>query len=206
LAVPLLLALGSVPGAPARAQSLAEIAEKEKAKKKDPKAKTFTNDDLEKRRPRPEASPTPSPGSRGARAPRSAPASEIPNVYEGMTPEEIEEAKKRGDTRGADGPAPDLAGAEAVWRKRAADARAAIEKAEKRVEELQAQYTALAQDLNPNPSDIGDPMRRFKLDEKKRETLAELEQAKADVTAKKKAFEDLEDEARRKNVPPGWLR
>jgi hypothetical protein len=186
---------------------MAELADKEKAKKKDPKAKTFTNDDLEKRRPRAEATPTPAAGSRTTRPPRPAgSAAEAPNLYEGMTPEEIEEAKKRGDTRGTEGPAADTAGAEAVWRKRAAEARAAVEKAEKRVEELQAQYTALAQDVSPNPADIGDPMRLFKLDEKKRETLAELEQAKADVTAKKKALEELEDEARRKNVPPGWLR
>src|SRR5262249_32819010 len=51
-------------GAPSvvAAQSLGELAEKEKAKKKDPKAKTFTNDDLDKHhedKPEPEAEPSP---------------------------------------------------------------------------------------------------------------------------------------------------
>jgi hypothetical protein len=207
--VPIVLAAGLCAAAPrASAQSLAEIAEKEKAKKKDPKAKTFTDDDLKKYHPPPAAaSPSPAPGTRGARKPRTAGSSEpAPNIYEGMTPEEIEEAKKGGGVRGGDGPAADSAGAEEAWRKRAADARERIATAEKRVNELQARYTDLSQDVNPSPEDIGDPMRLFKLDEKKRDALAELEKAKAEVAAKRKALEDLEEEARRKSVPSGWLR
>jgi hypothetical protein len=203
LALPLILALG----APAAAQSLGEMAEKEKAKKKDPKAKTFTDKDLEKRRPPQEPTPSPAPGGRTTQGTRrSTPTAGVPNVYEGMTPDEIEEAKKAGGARREEGPAADSAGAEAVWRKRMQEAHEAIDVAEKQVGELQAKYTALAQDLNPNPEDIADPMRQFKLDDRKRETLAELEAAKAKVAAKKQALADLEDEARRKNVPPGWLR
>jgi len=34
----------------------------------------------------------------------------------------------------------------------------------------------------------------------------ELEQAKADLAASRKALEDFEEEARRANIPPGWIR
>jgi hypothetical protein len=36
--------------------------------------------------------------------------------------------------------------------------------------------------------------------------LAELERVRGDIEAQEKAVTDLEEEARRAGVPPGWLR
>jgi hypothetical protein len=38
------------------------------------------------------------------------------------------------------------------------------------------------------------------------EAQADLERAKADVERARQAQTDLEEEARRKSIPPGWLR
>lgn len=175
-------------------QSLAEVADKNKAKKKDPKAKTFTNDDLDKIHA---AQPTPSPTPKGAKPTKPFVSNWAES--EGVLP---------GDSDGQEQVAPPTgeASSEPYWRKRFEEARDKIKEAEKRASDLQARYTALASDMNPNPADIGDPMRVFNLDEKKRQTLQELEQAKADVAAAKRALEDLQDQARRKAVPPGWVR
>jgi len=54
-----------------------------------------------------------------------------------------------------------------------------------------------------------DPKRRSRRStiESERQTIrTELELVKADIAATGKQIFDLEDEARRSNVPPGWLR
>ena len=51
-----------------------------------------------------------------------------------------------------------------------------------------------------------DPAQRAAIDSDRRKALAEFDRLKQAVTTDKKALADLEDEARRAGVPPGWLR
>lgn len=162
------------------AQSLDELAEKEKEKKKDPNAKSFSDDDLKKYQGT-QASPSPPPkGTKAASPPPHA------------TPGPDSSGQRKAE--------------EARWRARGASARAAIERAEKRVAELQAAYDAQNLDAGANPEGLFDPNRLLKAEERKRSTLAQIEQAKASVAAAKQSLLDLEDEARRKSIPPGWIR
>jgi len=51
-----------------------------------------------------------------------------------------------------------------------------------------------------------DRSRRSTIESERQQLRTELELVKADVAATAKQIFDLEDEARRSNVPPGWLR
>jgi chromosome segregation ATPase len=51
-----------------------------------------------------------------------------------------------------------------------------------------------------------DRSRRSSIESERQQLRTELALVKADVAATAKQIFDLEDEARRSNVPPGWLR
>lgn len=51
-----------------------------------------------------------------------------------------------------------------------------------------------------------DPAQKMKLELDRNNAIAELERMKKEIAAQTKAIADLEDEARRAGVPPGWLR
>lgn len=87
---------------------------------------------------------------------------------------------------------------ETRWRERMAQANARLERARKRYETLSQMYLAQGE---------------YFADEKGRAVISSAEQlqrltaqAKAELEAAQKAIDNLEDEARRAGVPPGWLR
>jgi len=51
-----------------------------------------------------------------------------------------------------------------------------------------------------------DPAQREVLARQRRDALTELDRVNAEVEANQKAIRDIEEEARRAGVPPGWLR
>ncbi len=51
-----------------------------------------------------------------------------------------------------------------------------------------------------------DPNREQNRQAQLAQATADLERAKADVERAKQALTDLEEDARRKSIPPGWLR
>ena len=51
-----------------------------------------------------------------------------------------------------------------------------------------------------------DPAQRAVLASDRQKAIGELDRLKKQIEADKKAIADLEEEARRANVPPGWLR
>jgi hypothetical protein len=152
---------------------------------KDP-GHVFTNEDLPAQ---PDAVPSPSPAPAGAGrgsvtvlgaagAPRAAP---IPSA----------------------GPvSPDTT--EPYWRERAMERRKAVERAEQRVPPLEQRIAELRNDRNP--TNLMDPNREQNRRAQLAQAIADLERAKADVERAKQAVADLEEEARRKSIPPGWLR
>jgi hypothetical protein len=60
--------------------------------------------------------------------------------------------------------------------------------------------------LNTDFVNRDDPAQRGVIESNRQKALAELASLKQQVDADKKAIADLEEEARRANVPPGWLR
>ena len=143
-----------------------------------------------------------------------------------LTNEDLDKARQGGaavSVLAVDGVAPDAPGSEgnpitsnegeltdavprdeATWRQRADAARARIAEAEAVVASAEQRLAELRSDVAPE-----DPMNPFRQQAReadiKNET-ARLEAARADVAAARQAFSDLEDEARRASIPPGWLR
>lgn len=182
-----------VSSAPAYAQSpLAEAARREAERRKAAQAApaTYTNDDLAKLPAR--AAPVP---------PRLA-ATEVTTIGPAGT--------QTPPAAAADAAAPAAPGAAAApgpkdekyWRDRITTARSNLSRAEIFAESLQSRINALSTDL----VNRDDPAQRQRIAEQRQRALDELAKVTAEVTAFKQQIAEIEDEARRLGVPPGWLR
>ena len=68
---------------------------------------------------------------------------------------------------------------------------------------------ALQTKVNSLTTDVvnrDDPAQRAIVERDRQKAVADLARLNQDVTAGKKAIADLQEEARRAGVPPGWLR
>ena len=90
------------------------------------------------------------------------------------------------------------------WRRDAKARRDAIKRAEAKVAAAQARVDSLLVDLNP--TNVMDPNRLQTLEADRAKAAADLEAAKDELAKARQALEDLEEEARKSGVPPGWLR
>lgn len=93
-------------------------------------------------------------------------------------------------------------GDEERWRNRMAEARQAVEHAERRAAELQTRVNRLWADFTARD----DPAQRAAIEQDRLAALAELEETRAEADELAQAIVDLREEARRAGVPPGWLR
>jgi len=93
---------------------------------------------------------------------------------------------------------------EAYWRERAMERRREVGRAEQRVPPIEQRIADLRNDRNP--TNLMDPNREQNRQAQLAQAMADLERAKADVERAKQALTDLEEDARRKSIPPGWLR
>jgi hypothetical protein len=101
-------------------------------------------------------------------------------------------------------PADSIPRDEATWRQRADAVRMRISQAEAEVTQGEQRLTELRNDLMPE-----DPMNPFRQQTRDAEIKAQterLEAARAELAAARQSMSDLEDEARRASIPPGWLR
>jgi hypothetical protein len=174
--------------APLAAQSLADVARAEEARRKSVKGqgKVYTNDTLR----------GPDGAEPAAPPPEAAPAAATP---------EAATSDKPAATPGAKPPAP-RAGEpvrdEKYWRGRLAGARDALSRSQNFADALQSQINALYTEF----VNMDDPIQRSLIEKKRLASIAEQDRVKADITRQTKAIADIEDEARRANVPAGWLR
>jgi hypothetical protein len=67
---------------------------------------------------------------------------------------------------------------------------------------LQSKINALWADFTARD----DPAQRAQLELERKRALAEQERVKGEIEKQKKAIADLEEEARKAGVPPGWIR
>ena len=171
----------------AGAQSLADVARQEAARRKDVKApvKVFTNDNLTVVPP---AAPPAAPADEaGQPAPPDAAAQS--GAAGEKAPEQAQEPQDQ--TKDPE-----------YWRKRMSDARQARDRNAFLVEAVQSRINALTNDFYARD----DPYQREQIGLERQKTLAEFDRMKKHQAALEKAVADIEEEARRANVPAGWLR
>ena len=176
----LVVALLGAWASPAAGQSLAAVARKEEARRKDIKhsSRVITNKDLRQVASVP-APVTPPPAPTAAPAPdAAAPADKPPD----------EEAQREQD--------------EQAWRQKMADARVALERSQMYADALQSKINALWADFTARD----DPAQRAQIELERKRAIAEQERVKGEIETQKKAIADLEEEARKAGVPPGWIR
>ena len=166
--------------APAQAQSLAELARQERARKKiaPPQVgKVFTNEDI------PPATITGAPGA----ATQPAPADGGAAAGEGAA-----EAKE-----------PTLAELEKDYRNRFAELRKNVDTEARRLDVLQRELNLAQQQFYSDPNvALREQYNRAEINKR----MEDIETQKATVEKAKQAIADLEDELRKKNLPPGWAR
>jgi hypothetical protein len=164
---------------PASAQSLAAVARKEEARRKQVKqpSKVITNKDL-----KPVTAPPPPP----APADPAAPAAEGAPPPADAAPDEAQQREQD----------------EQAWRNKMQDARQALERSQMYADALQSKINALWADFTARDN----PVERAQIEIERKKAIAEQERVKGEIEAQKKTIADLEEEARKAGVPPGWIR
>ena len=162
-------------------QTLADVAKKEEERRKTvtPSGKTYTNKDLGTLPP---GTPAPPPAQPPAAAATDAAAAK----------------DKEGEKSGEKEPVKD----QAYWAGRMKELQTQVQRDQTYVDALQTRVNSLATDF----INRDDPAQRGVLSSERQKALGELDRLKKQIETNKKAIADLEDEARRANVPPGWLR
>lgn len=92
--------------------------------------------------------------------------------------------------------------AEATWRTRIAEAREDLRRNEVFAEALQTRVNGLGSEF----VNRDDPFQRARIGQDRDKALAELERVRSEIVRGKQKIEDIEEEARKAGVPPGWLR
>jgi hypothetical protein len=169
--------------------SLADVAKKEAERRKTVKdaKKVITTKDLPESARKPAAA-QPAPSPEGAPAAPAGAASPSDQRTSGSS-------ASPGGGEGSDK-------GEAYWRSRVTQAREGLRRNEAFLEALQSRINALTTDF----VNRDDPYQRTKIGEDRVKALEEMERVKADIEGAKKQIGDIEEEARKAGVPPGWLR
>lgn len=164
---------------PVVAQSLAELARQEEARRKAIKepAKVYTNKDLGNVPP----APTP-------------PAPPPPPAVSTSAPANDTEA----DKNKAEEPAKD----QVYWAGRLRALQQQLDRDQVYADALQSRINALTADFTAR----ADPAQRAVIGRDRQRAVDELNRLQQTIQTDKKAIADLQEEARRAGVPPGWLR
>ncbi len=179
----LLLSLAALAGT-ARAQSLADVARKEEERRKavpEP-AKVYTNKDL-----------TGLPGG-ATPPPPPAPASKPADAKDADKAAKDAKAKDDKDK----GPPKD----QAYWAGRLKQLQDQLLRDQNYADAMQTRINSLTTDF----VNRDDPAQRSVIERDRQKSVAELARLTKSVQDTKKAIADLQEEARRAGVPPGWLR
>jgi hypothetical protein len=172
----------------AQTSPLGEVAKKEQERRKalPPASKVYTNKDL------PNSTPPPAPATPQSGAAPAEPSSAIP--AEGQDPSR--------PAAGGDADQKSGKSDEAMWRKRINDVREEVRRNEMFASALQTRINSLTNDVLSR----SDYAQKAKLAGDRKEAQAELARVKQEVGRGKKQIADIEEEARKAGVPPGWLR
>lgn len=178
---------------PAHAQTLGELAKKEQERRKTapPAAKTYTNDDLKK-------IPAPPPPA-AAGDPSKAGDAKKPDDASAKPGDPSKPADAKADASKSTDEKPKD---EAYWRNRITTVREEIRRNEMFRDALQVRVNSLSADF----AGRDDPVQRAQIADDRQKAIAELARVNAELEKGNKTIADIEEEARRAGVPPGWLR
>lgn len=174
-----LAVLSTVTRLAAQNQPLGDVARKEEARRKEVKqpSKVITNKDL---------SAAPDAG---------VPVASPPAVSE---PKAENKADKNADKEKPAEPTKD----KTYWAGRKKELEAQLDRDETFADALQTKINSLTADFSARD----DPAQRAVIGRDRQKSIAELDRLKKAIQDDKKALTDLDEEARRAGVPPGWLR
>ncbi len=191
-------AIGVSVTGPLLAQSppLGDVARKEQERRKalPSSAKVYTNKDLPKGATRPAEGTGQAADAAGA---MSAEGQGAPGEQPEATP-----AASSAPKPAANDPAKDAGNQEAAWRKRITDAREEVRRNEMFAEALQTRINSLGRDALSRD----DYAQKARITAERKEAVAELARVKQAIEGGRKQIADIEEEARKAGVPPGWLR
>jgi hypothetical protein len=180
--------------APVLGQSLGAVARAEEARRKTvPAAKVYTNDNLPVIEAAPEA-PAAAAAEAGAVAQATAEAPVQPDA--GVAADAADAPSAKGAT------APSGKKDEAYWRKRIQTERDALARADSFALALQSRINALSTDF----ANRDDPAQRNMIAGDRQKALNELDRVRKEIVDRNKAISAIQQEARRENVPAGWVR
>jgi hypothetical protein len=184
IAVPVLASTQS--SAASTSKPLAEVAKEEEARRKSVRrpARVYTNGDL-----RPDF---------GRPAPPAAAAKVTPDAPGNTSPSSPANASPSAPA----GAAPPVAKDEAYWSGRMKELQSQLSRTQMFADALQSRINGLRTEF----VNRDDPAQRDRIQADRNAALAELERVKKELEATTKAIADLQEEARKAGVPPGWLR
>jgi hypothetical protein len=170
----------------AQETSLADVAADEKVRraKIGEKSKVYTNDDLR-------GGPRLTTGT----PPATTTSADAGDLTTALSSADDDDVLDRPDD-------PDVELGEDYWRNRIMTARDERQRAELMAEALQNRVDGLWADFTARD----DPFQRAEIEQDRIEALQELEHTEADVIRLDQEIRDIQEEARRAGVPPGWLR
>jgi hypothetical protein len=176
------------------AQSLGDVAKKEEERRKQvaSSGKVYTNKDLAPAPPSSAPPPPSTPTTGDSAASKDADKSADEKAAD-------KDAKKDKDDAAKDGGAKKD---QAYWSGRMKAARDAVERDSTLVDAMQSRINA----LNTDFVNRDDPAQRAQIDKERQRAMAELDRLKKSIVQGRKTITDIEEEARRAGVPPGWLR
>jgi hypothetical protein len=197
------------------AQSLADVARAEEARRKAVKtaSKVYTNENLARNGDGSQASAAapaaaaPATAAPGATPAAAAPAAAAPGAAPAAAATPAGGAKPADAAKAESKPAQPNAGGEPkkdekYWNGRITAARDALSHDKILAEALQSRINALTTDF----ANASDPAQRSVIEENRKTALSELDRVTKDVDKQTKAITDIQEEARKASVPPGWLR
>jgi hypothetical protein len=172
----------------ASGQTLGEVAKKEADRRKaQPQTgKVYTNKDL------PASAQKPASANPSTETPAQTPTDPVAAATE----QKAEDGKAPGDKPQGDQKD------QAYWKNRMATAREELRRSEMFAEALQTRVNTLNRDFSSRDN----PAQRSAIGADRTEALNELTRVKQDVERGKKQIADIEEEARKAGVPPGWVR
>jgi hypothetical protein len=91
---------------------------------------------------------------------------------------------------------------EKYWRDRMTQARQALDRDRMLVEAMQGRINSLTTDF----VNRDDPAQRAVVEQNKQKSLAELDRLRKQVVADQEAIAEIQKDAHRQGVPPGWIR
>jgi hypothetical protein len=180
---------------PLWAQSLGDLARQEEERRKTIKAasKVYTNKDLGNAQPPPASS---------AAAGQSAPGAAATSAGQAGSTGQVSSASPAGQSAPAADKDKGAPNDQARWAGRMKDLNTQLARDETFASALQTQVNSLTTDF----VNRGDPAQRSIIEQNRQKALTEFARLQNEIEKDKKAVADLQEEARRAGVPPGWLR